>query len=1003
MDHVFRRTHWSLCIAALLALVAPAARAQSLTSGAIEGTVQDARGAPVDEASLLLSSTAGGSSRTLPVSRDGRFSAEFLPSGSYDLLVERLGFLPKLIRGVPIRPGQRVALEVVLAPAPPSVDKVDSTTFDAGVLRASRAGLSQWFSQAEVNGIPQERGNLTELARISSLAGAGLDVEGLPARMSGVVIDGVPFTPVRRPGLAVDPAGAVVFPLQMIEQAELLTNGVDVEWNGFSGGYLSAHTRRGTRDFRINGSGTWAVGSLAATDQFGPAAAGHTAQQGSLILSGPFSRDTSGFVVGVEARRFETPVQRALASASAVTELITLAQDSYGVRLEGLEQPGLVSTEVLSGFGRFDWQLASAHGLSVRGNFAALRAPQDGLGVWIGRFGGGSEGTDLSGSALLASEFSRTLRQEARIGIERSRREGNAATVAGQPASLPGTLLVAEGLELGSDATVRDLVGRTTLHLSETLQWSKAAHRIKFGAAAAFSSYEGSWIPESGGEFLFAGLNEFARGRGYFSQVVGTRPTASFMIPRYSAYVQDTWTAVPGLDLLLGVRFDLDQLPTGEITPNQEWKTLSGLSNAELEKSVTRFSPRLGFTWDPGQDHRWIVRGAAGLYSDLVDPAVIGEVVTNSGRLRVRRGLGVLNEWPGFPNSAEVADRGAALTLAAPGYAPPRTARGSLGISRLLGEHTTLHLSGTYRRTDFLPRRADLNLVANSVGTDSRERPLYGTLTKQGSLLVAEPGSNRRFPALDRVYAINTDGWSEYMGGTVALEHRPIRMVTAFGSYTYSTTQDNWFGARSIQPDAQLSPFPQRLSGTDWTEGRSDFDVPHRAVFGGELRFGGRLAPRVAALYRYHSGYPFTPGFRTGVDANGDGSARNDPAFVDNQVTGMQELVARWSCLQGQIGRVTERNACREPAVHALDARVALDLALPGQHSAAFIIDGFNLLSSDAGETDRALYLVDASRSLQRDAAGRVMLPLVANPNFGNPLARYATGRTIRIGFQLSY
>jgi hypothetical protein len=230
-----------------------------------------------------------------------------------------------------------------------------------------------------------------------------------------------------------------------------------------------------------------------------------------------------------------------------------------------------------------------------------------------------------------------------------------------------------------------------------------------------------------------------------------------------------------------------------------------------------------------------------------------------------------------------------------------------------------------------------------------------------------------------------------------------MRLLTAFGSYTYSATRDNWLGARSAHPEAQLSPFPQKLNGADWTEGRSDFDVPQRAVLGGELRVGGWLAPRVAALYRYHSGYPFTPGFRTGVDANGDGSGRNDPAFVDDRLPGMQEILGRWDCLSGEVGRIAERNACREPGVHALDARLAFDLSLTGRHSAALVIDGFNLLSSDNGETDRALYLVDGTQDLQRDAAGRISLPLVANPTFGNPLARYATGRTIRIGFQLSY
>src|SRR5690606_30255587 len=77
----------------------------------------------------------------------------------------------------------------------------------------------------------------------------------------------------------------------------------------------------------------------------------------------------------------------------------------------------------------------------------------------------------------------------------------------------------------------------------------------------------------------------------------------------------------------------------------------------------------------------------------------------------------------------------------------------------------------------------------------------------------------------------------------------------------------------------------------DWADGRSDFDVPHRLAVGAELRLPILAGVSIAGVYRYQSGYPFTPGFRDGVDMNGDGSGRNDPAFVDNAIPGTDELV----------------------------------------------------------------------------------------------------------------
>ena len=53
--------------------------------------------------------------------------------------------------------------------------------------------------------------------------------------------------------------------------------------------------------------------------------------------------------------------------------------------------------------------------------------------------------------------------------------------------------------------------------------------------------------------------------------------------------------------------------------------------------------------------------------------------------------------------------------------------------------------------------------------------------------------------------------------------------------------------------------------------------MPHRFVAGAVLDLSGAS---ISAVYRQSSGRPFTPGYRRGVDVNGDGSGWNDPAFI---------------------------------------------------------------------------------------------------------------------------
>ena len=332
-------------------------------------------------------------------------------------------------------------------------------------------------------------------------------------------------------------------------------------------------------------------------------------------------------------------------------------------------------------------------------------------------------------------------------------------------------------------------------------------------------------------------------------------------------------------------------------------------------------------------------------------------------------------------------------------FSAPKTTRAALGISGSLGGGTMLHLSGSYRHTDFLTRRRDLNRVPGVVALDQYDRPVYGDLEQYGSAVLAMPGSSRRLADFSVVSGLNQDGVSDYFGVTARLEQRVRRAVKLSFGYTFSQTTDNVPGmARGF--DAQLSPFPDSLNGVDWDDGVSDFDIPHRAVFGAEadLRFA-----RIGGFFRYESGLPFTPGFRDGVDANGDGSWRNDPAYVDDQVTGVGDLFGTWDCLRTQVGRFAERNSCRGPARKSLDLRFALGPFRLG-YPVEIVIDALNVLDAENADVDRALYLVDRSGALVKDpATGTVTVPLLANPDFGRAVRRYGSGRFLRIGLRVNY
>lgn len=508
-----------------------------------------------------------------------------------------------------------------------------------------------------------------------------------------------------------------------------------------------------------------------------------------------------------------------------------------------------------------------------------------------------------------------------------------------------------------------------------------AAHRLKGGITASLRSYEyDSRDP---------GLTGLAGGDG-----TAAGSEAAFVVPHFAGFVQDNWRAAPGLDLLFGVRFDSERLPREEVMPSAEWFRRTGVVSNEFEEGTARWSPRLGFLWDVQQRHRLTLYGAGGMYAGTAEPGLFSEAVTHDGSLYDRGESGA--------DSSGTQLLRPVYTFLSPGFEAPYSTRGSLGATLSLGGGAAVRVATSYRRTDSLPRRTDVNLLPAPVARDPSGRPVYGTLRREGERVFADPGSNRRFDEFAGVGVLSSDGWSSYRSLTASLERRGgPGGLQLLASYTFSDTRDNWLAARDGRGDAALSPFPEE-TGDDWREGRSDFDVPHRLVVGAETALPGLGAVRLATLYRLESGPPFTPGFRPGVDANGDGSSLNDPAFVDPGVAGMDAVLGAWECLREQASRFADRNSCRGETVHALDARLALRLVRGGRYALELVADGLNLTGRAIRYPDGALYLVDPAGSLAR-GAGTVTLPLLANPNFGRPLADAAPGRILRLGFRISY
>jgi hypothetical protein len=964
-----------LCIAASL-------QAQTLTTGVLTGTVTDAAGEPLNGVYVTVVDVAAGVEREVYTDRNGAFRLTFLPPGSYDLKMERLGFAPKEFTGLPVRTGRGVHLEAVLA----ALDAVAAAVepFSGAGISAGRPG-AYWAPAFATGAFPGQRRSSIELSRLFSAVADDLSVEGLPGWLSALALDGVPFRPAAHPGIRPAPFQTTAFPVSSAGMVQLVTSGTDVEWDGAAGAFLSIHSRRGTAGTQLEAGGSWSGSplpgaSFATSDGAAVTDLQANASAGAAVLGG-----RARVNAGIDFTRLQLQAAPAWPSTEAAAALAEHASGS-GIDLGAYRRPGVIPMEAVAAYIRFDGAVAGRHQLVAWGNVATL--PR--VAATDARVPGVREldGTDAVAGVAVLSSFT-SAENDLRVALTASSRR--TATLD----AVTPTFLADDGIFLGGPRQAAEAAEQRLL-VTDAVHFRTGRHALKVGAGLAVTSYSMDFRPGADGEFRFGGVDQLVARTGVRTVTDGGAAGADWTTVVPSFFVQDRWNLGHGLELLVGGRADREGLPHERVDQDAEWLRLSGIPNRPEDQGGWRGSVRAALNWDVRRSHEWIVHLGGGIFHDRVDPLLLGQWQTDAGSARVIRQVGTV-VWP-EPGAGGFGLR--RVTVLAPGFEPPRTARVTGGVVHRLGQASSLHVSGVVRRTERLPRSTDLNLLPLPATRDQYERPVYGTLVQQGGLLAAQPGSGRRFDTYDEVAGITADGWSNHWGLTAGFDREPRDGPGVLARYTYGRTTDNWF--RAADGGWTVAP-PQGLGGAvEWAEGTSDFDLPHRGVLG--IILAGPAGSRAGVLYRLESGRPFTPGFRPGVDASGDGYAGNDPAYVDGSLPGMQELFAAWPCIRESSGRFAARNSCRTGMTHALDVSLGVRVARVGRGAASFFVDALDLLEAERGAPDAALYLVDAAGSLTVDAAARrVDVPLRVNTDFGQELAAPVTGRRFRLGLSLNW
>jgi len=313
MAYKFRNTLITLLVASLMA---PAAFAQSLTSGDIAGTVTDPSHAVVANATVELKSVDEGSSQATKTNGTGYYRFSLLKPGNYKVTVKETGF-STVETPVTVAVGQTSTTDVSLTMSATAVTVEVSSA--APIINTTSASIATPYTQQELALLPNPGGDLTNIAQTSpgaqmnNTGGYGnFTMNGLPATSNLFTVNGEndmdPYFNINNSG-----ATNLTIGSNEIEEATVIANAYSGEYGQLSGAQVTYVTKSGTNKFHGNAQYWWNGRTMNANDWMNNNSTPVTprpfsnANQWAGSVGGPIIKNKTFFFFDTEGLRFILP------------------------------------------------------------------------------------------------------------------------------------------------------------------------------------------------------------------------------------------------------------------------------------------------------------------------------------------------------------------------------------------------------------------------------------------------------------------------------------------------------------------------------------------------------------------------------------------------------------------------------------------------------------------------------------------------------------------------
>ena len=641
---MYRKSAQLLAAVGLLLALSAAAFGQ-LTGGQITGTVIDATGALVQNATVTVTSRQTGVSYTTQTTGAGSFNFPNVPVGEYTVAVESSGFA-RVTREAKVALNQTTTVDFNLQTGQLAGETVTVTATTEAIVQADNSQLAKSYEEQLVKNLPIF-GNQNTLALLSpnvvsqsaGTAGSGGSVGGTRPRNNIFTVDGVENNDPSVTG----PATAVI--QDAVQEFTLLANNFNAEFGQGGGGQFVTITKSGTNEFhgngfvyaqnnRLNAASTLEEANLRASrhdrlPRFRDTRFGFT-------LGGPIVRNQLFFFGALEqeindqegtSTSFLSPTPEGLARLSALPGaspfVINLLRNNLALantatqNVTVLGQPIPVGEVALAIPNRFDQRLAQMNidwnrtndQFRFRFSPTRFRAEQPGSGNVT--FNNLLVYDTKLFSATWVRTFSPSVVNDLRLSYRRTINDYPLKDPALE--NFPNITVNNLGLSLGPNENLPQGGFDNSYQVFNTLNYIRGAHNFKFGAEYRNLIFTSFFLPRGRGDYVYSSFDVLIRDLA--PDAVDLRGVGSGGFTgnqqRYYFFGQDDWKVTPNLTLNLGLRYEYVTLPRdARLQALNKISDAPGFVTFDVPKTdKNNFAPRAGFAYTPtgsGGLTRWL-------------------------------------------------------------------------------------------------------------------------------------------------------------------------------------------------------------------------------------------------------------------------------------------------------------------------------------------------------------------------------------------------------------